>query len=217
MSEFIIHIGTTCTETNNQIDLITAGESMTDGTLCYLDVDGKYWEADASAKVSSVTELRIVREAVTANDTTEALVTGYKKYEAGPSFYPLTVGARYYISTTPGEITTTLYEDTNNICRYVGTAQSQECLYFNPDHVFVSDDGTQVMDVIIKTGADKHYAHVQAISTNLWSITHGMEKYPSVQVIDDSGNNVCGVISYTDANTLTLTFYTPFTGTAYLN
>tara|TARA_R110002012_G_scaffold268929_2_gene452929 strand:- start:2110 stop:2817 length:708 start_codon:yes stop_codon:yes gene_type:complete len=64
--------------------------------------------------------------------------------------------------------------------------------------------------------SDLNYTHVNA-SNSLWSITHGLGKIPSVMIQDGLGNTIHGDISYTDLNSLTVTFNTAFAGTAYLN
>lgn len=149
MATFNINVNSKSNDNNNVYDVITPGENMTEGTICYLNTDGKYYKANASTKATSVTELRITRENVVADQLTQSLVRGYHEFSAG-SFLPFVIGMRYYVSTTPGEATITLYEDTVNVIRYIGTATDPNTLYFNPDHVFVSDEGQEVMDVLIK-------------------------------------------------------------------
>lgn len=65
--------------------------------------------------------------------------------------------------------------------------------------------------------ADKTYTYTQATATQTWEITHNLAKYPSVTIVDSSGNIVIGEISYTDENNLTVTFMSAFSGKAYLN
>ena len=59
--------------------------------------------------------------------------------------------------------------------------------------------------------------YVYSGSGATWNITHNMGKYPSVTVIDSGGEQVLGSISYTNTNSLVITFVTSITGTAYLN
>jgi hypothetical protein len=67
------------------------------------------------------------------------------------------------------------------------------------------------------TGGDLHYVYTQSSSSATWNIAHNLNKYPSVTIIDSAGDYVDGLITYVDANNLTLTFSAAFTGTAYLN
>ena len=64
---------------------------------------------------------------------------------------------------------------------------------------------------------DKNFEYNQLSPSASWSITHDLLKFPSVTVLDSSGNTVFGDILYNDNRTLTLTFSAAFTGTAYLN
>lgn len=64
---------------------------------------------------------------------------------------------------------------------------------------------------------DKHFVHTQNSSSNSWSITHGLNKYPSVSIIDSGNNIVVGDIEYTSLNTITIRFNSSFSGKAYLN
>jgi hypothetical protein len=73
---------------------------------------------------------------------------------------------------------------------------------------YIEENGTFTQDTFI---------YQQATASSVWIISHGLKNFPSVTVIDSSGNKVFGDISYTDNNTLTLTFSAAFTGTAYLN
>lgn len=66
-------------------------------------------------------------------------------------------------------------------------------------------------------GADKHYEHVQGVASATWNIAHGLNKYPSVSIVDSSGNIVIGDTNYVDVNNVTLTFAGAFAGKAYLN
>lgn len=56
-----------------------------------------------------------------------------------------------------------------------------------------------------------------ATASDLWTIEHNLDKYPSVSVVDSGGNIVCGIVHYIDKNSLTVEFNGAFTGKAYLN
>ena len=57
----------------------------------------------------------------------------------------------------------------------------------------------------------------QSVASSTWNITHAMNKFPSVTVIDSSNNVVVGEILYNSNASITLTFASPFSGKAYLN
>lgn len=68
------------------------------------------------------------------------------------------------------------------------------------------------------TGAgDKHHTHTQSVSSNQWVITHNLNKYPAVQVIDSAGNFCIGQVTHNSLNQTTLNFNSSFGGKAYLN
>jgi len=65
--------------------------------------------------------------------------------------------------------------------------------------------------------AQKTYVYEQAIASATWTIVHNLDKYPSVTVIDSSGDQVFANLSYIDSNELVLNFGAEFCGKAYLN
>lgn len=70
---------------------------------------------------------------------------------------------------------------------------------------------------IYEDQADKHYQHVQSISSAVWTITHNLNKRPSITVVDSADTTVIGEIKYTNQNTAQITFKAPFKGKAYCN
>ena len=59
---------------------------------------------------------------------------------------------------------------------------------------------------------------VQSSASLEWNITHNLDKFPAVTVIDDTDNDVVfGDISYTNSNNLIINFSAPFSGKAFLN
>lgn len=72
----------------------------------------------------------------------------------------------------------------------------------------------------IPDGSDKTYIFLQTTESNVWTIEHNMNKYPSVTIIgefDEGYESVLGDIEYIDENTLTVSFETATKGKAYLN
>lgn len=61
------------------------------------------------------------------------------------------------------------------------------------------------------------YVHDQASAAATWTIPHGLGKFPSVTVVDSTGRVVIGGVSYTDRDTVEVSFRAAFAGTAYLN
>lgn len=63
------------------------------------------------------------------------------------------------------------------------------------------------------------YVHTQGVSSSVWNITHNLNFYPNVTTMDSSyPPAICeGEIEYVNRNTITVTFTSAFSGTAYLS
>jgi hypothetical protein len=79
------------------------------------------------------------------------------------------------------------------------------------------DQNVYAVGLFTKGHDDKHYKHVQGVSSATWTIAHNLGKFPSVTVKDSAGSIVIGEINYNDNNNITLTFSGAFSGEAYLN
>lgn len=66
-------------------------------------------------------------------------------------------------------------------------------------------------------GAHNTYTHTQSSASAVWTITHNLNCYPAVSVVDSAGTVVFGDINYISANVIVVTFVAPFGGKAYLN
>ena len=61
------------------------------------------------------------------------------------------------------------------------------------------------------------FVHEQARVSDVWEVTHDLDKHPSVTVVDSAGTVVVGDVQYVDNSNIILTFNGAFSGTAYLN
>jgi hypothetical protein len=61
------------------------------------------------------------------------------------------------------------------------------------------------------------YTHLQGSSSSTWIINHNLNFYPNVTVQDSAGTIYEGEISYTNLDSLTVTFSSAFSGKAYLS
>lgn len=61
------------------------------------------------------------------------------------------------------------------------------------------------------------YVHDQIMAETEWLITHWLNKYPSVTIVDSGENLVLGDVDYIDKDTVAVRFTAPFGGKAYLN
>jgi len=61
------------------------------------------------------------------------------------------------------------------------------------------------------------YRHIQSETSDTWEITHNLNFYPNVTVIDSAGTICEGDINYVSQNSLTLNFAGAFSGEAFLS
>lgn len=61
------------------------------------------------------------------------------------------------------------------------------------------------------------YEFPQAIPVDTVVITHGLERFPSVTIVDSAGSTVEGDVDYLDNNRVRVSFSAPFAFTAYFN
>ena len=80
----------------------------------------------------------------------------------------------------------------------------------------VTLEGNKTSSELGITG-DKHFTYIKSTPDSVWDITHDLDKYPSVTVVDSAGSVVMGDITYTSKSALTVTFSAAFSGKAYLN
>lgn len=66
-------------------------------------------------------------------------------------------------------------------------------------------------------GGDKNFVFTQGVPSSKWVINHPLDKFPSVSVVDSSGQEVICTIDYIDVNTVEVSFNVAFSGQAFLN
>lgn len=62
-----------------------------------------------------------------------------------------------------------------------------------------------------------NYVFDQQQASSSWDITHSMGKFPSVTIVDTSGDEVDALVNHISNNHLIITFSAPLSGKAYLN
>ena len=67
------------------------------------------------------------------------------------------------------------------------------------------------------SSADKNYVFTQPTNANPWVINHGLNKYPSVSVVNNANITVYGEVDYDSLNQVTITFANPTNGQAFFN
>jgi len=69
----------------------------------------------------------------------------------------------------------------------------------------------------IKEQTRDYYIHDQQVASSSWVVTHNLNKFASVNIVDTVGDEVIGDVKYNTTNQITLTFSTPVSGRAYIN
>jgi len=116
----------------------------------------------------------------------------------------------------------------NNFGTYAVSAVTQDSNatdYYDIALTPVSSNGSlvdeQFYSIILYAGAasgDKTFKHTQSAESNTWTINHGLNKKPSVTVTTAATEAVViGEVTYTNNNTLVVSFEAAFNGIAYLN
>ncbi len=70
---------------------------------------------------------------------------------------------------------------------------------------------------ISKITDDKTYIFEQGIASDVWYITHNLDKYPSVTVVDTAGTQFYVEVKYIDKSNIVLYMNGATKGKAYLN
>jgi len=90
------------------------------------------------------------------------------------------------------------------------------------NEVVVGNSGPQGPQGIAGRASEIDYSslshvHTQSVSSDIWTIVHGLGFVPNMTVVDSAGSVVEGDYSYPDENTIIVTFIGGFTGKAYLS
>lgn len=62
-----------------------------------------------------------------------------------------------------------------------------------------------------------NYVHNQMVPAATWTVTHNLNRYPSVTVVDSAGSVVIGAVAYVSPDVVSIEFSAGFSGAAYLN
>jgi hypothetical protein len=70
---------------------------------------------------------------------------------------------------------------------------------------------------ILDVNEDNNYLHRQTTPSDTWYITHNLNKFPNITILDSANNKVIGNEEHIDENNVILTFNGSFSGKATLN
>lgn len=66
-------------------------------------------------------------------------------------------------------------------------------------------------------GGDKNYVHTQSTPADSWTVNHNLNKKCSVQIVDDTFQEIIGNITWIDDNTVVVNFNSAIIGYVYCN
>lgn len=72
-------------------------------------------------------------------------------------------------------------------------------------------------DSIIPIQGDKNFVYTQNVASSTWVVTHNLNKYCSVSIVDSAGTIVFGDIIYNNLNQCTISFTSQFSGQVFCN
>lgn len=82
----------------------------------------------------------------------------------------------------------------------------------NNDRVFLTRNEKE--NLLSKKDSE---VYTQITPATIWMISHGMNKFPSVTVVDSANSVVVGEVIYLDKSNIKIMFSAGFSGKAYLN
>lgn len=88
---------------------------------------------------------------------------------------------------------------------------------FNNPSNFITNSALSPYALLEDLVNDKNYVHSQNTAQFTWEVTHNLNKYPSVVVVDSGDSIVVGEVNYLNLNTVVINFNTTFSGKAYFN
>lgn len=81
----------------------------------------------------------------------------------------------------------------------------------------------EAVPVVVDSNTAKLYVginpfkYTQGTPSTSWAITHNLNGYPAVTVVDSAGSVVIGQVTYSNSNNLIINFSAAFSGIAYLS
>jgi hypothetical protein len=69
----------------------------------------------------------------------------------------------------------------------------------------------------IKQQTRDYYVHDQQVASTNWVVTHNLNKFASINIVDTANEEVVGDVTYNSLNQITINFTAPISGKAYIN
>lgn len=89
----------------------------------------------------------------------------------------------------------------------------------NPLLLVLINNRFQICSTVTTTGGTSctTFVYQQSTPQTEWTITHNLNKFPSVAIVDSTGRQVTSTVQYIDINVIKVSFSSEFSGKAYLN
>lgn len=225
---------TLITEVYNQ-----TGATLTRGTIVYINgAHGnlpRVTKAIATGDPTSAQTFGFIRDDISNNSNGFVVVVGKL---SGLNTQSIPEGSQLYLSSSVAGAYTTVKQLAPNHLVYVGIVvkshptqgvievniQNGYELYEIHDVKLTSPQDNQVLAYDSGTGlwvnqaqTPETFIFTQGSPSNTWNITHTLNKFPSVSVVDSANNEVEGDVHFVDQNNITITFSSSFSGKAFLN
>ena len=119
------------------------------------------------------------------------------------------------------------YVSTFGIFKWDSSSQKTTTPFYSIGLTYVTGNGSleNTKDYFISllqydvnaAGGDKTEIFNQGTAAKVWDITHSLDKFASVSVVDSAGETVYGSVDYISKSNITITFANAFSGQAFLN
>lgn len=121
---------------NSIVRIMTAGENVVIGEVCYYKSDGKFWKTDANAESTSKGLIALAIENINAEATGEFLFIGTFRDDT----YIFTGADELFLWTVAGDLSATKPSGNDDVVRKIANVITADIIFFNPspDYIVVT-------------------------------------------------------------------------------
>ncbi len=155
------------------------------------------------------------------NGTSFSAITGFKIAKANLTGKPVVAYLQFLVGQ---EILIVDQNDPESFGHYTintYTVDANNDQYYDIALSFLGGNGSisidNFYDIINFTFGDKTFIYDQVTPATIWTVQHGLNKFPSITVVDTAKSVVIGDYTYVDDNNVILNFSAAFAGKAYFN
>ena len=155
------------------------------------------------------------------NGTSFSAITGFKIAKDNLAGQPVVAYLQFLVGQ---EILMVNQNDPESFGHYTintYTVDANNDQYYDIALSFLGGNGSisidNFYDIINFTFKDKTFIYDQVTPATIWTVQHGLNKFPSITVVDKAKSVVIGDYTYVDDNNVILNFSAAFAGKAYFN